>query len=304
MKRLAGVLIRLYPFNWRQRYGEEFEALLEDHPATLRTVFDLLKGALKMHLNVPAFSRLAAALSTAGLLAGLAVSFFCSPRYVSTAELSYRPAFLSRDFTPNLMEEFMRFKGSILSRTSLSMIIQDPRLNLYESERARLPLEDVIDKMRNEDIHIEIDPANSVPGQFLTFRIRFVSDDPVKARDTVQTLIVKFMDANLTQARAIQIAGSASTEDEVSRLEQRLAAIEKHLGIVSPAQPAAPPAPLVQRTGLNLDVIDPPTLPAKPVSPNRAVFMLGGLGAGFASALLIALFQRRLPAIPYPAQSV
>lgn len=32
MRRVVRFLVRLYPANWRERYGEEFEALLEDAP--------------------------------------------------------------------------------------------------------------------------------------------------------------------------------------------------------------------------------------------------------------------------------
>ena len=36
MKRVALLLIRLYPANWRARYGEEFKALLEESSAGFR----------------------------------------------------------------------------------------------------------------------------------------------------------------------------------------------------------------------------------------------------------------------------
>jgi hypothetical protein len=41
MRRLA----RLYPRPWRERYGAELEALLEQTPATAGAVLDLLRGA-------------------------------------------------------------------------------------------------------------------------------------------------------------------------------------------------------------------------------------------------------------------
>jgi|GEM_PF-7051493 len=46
MKRLIG----LYPKIWRQRYGEEFEAILESQTLTLALLLDLLRGALDAHL--------------------------------------------------------------------------------------------------------------------------------------------------------------------------------------------------------------------------------------------------------------
>ncbi len=42
-------LIRLYPQAWRKRYGEEFAALLEQHPFTWCDAIDLLWNALDAH---------------------------------------------------------------------------------------------------------------------------------------------------------------------------------------------------------------------------------------------------------------
>jgi hypothetical protein len=51
MKRLAQCLARLYPRRWRARYGQEFDALLEDAKLTWHDVFSVLTGALQMHLK-------------------------------------------------------------------------------------------------------------------------------------------------------------------------------------------------------------------------------------------------------------
>jgi hypothetical protein len=42
--------LRLYPVAWRERYGEEFAALLEDQPLTPRVALDVLLGALDARL--------------------------------------------------------------------------------------------------------------------------------------------------------------------------------------------------------------------------------------------------------------
>lgn len=44
-------LIVLYPTVWRRRYGDEFGALLEQTPLTLRTLFDVAVAAVDAHLN-------------------------------------------------------------------------------------------------------------------------------------------------------------------------------------------------------------------------------------------------------------
>jgi hypothetical protein len=85
VKGVAQLLIRLYPAGWRARYGEEFEALLEDSSAGWPAVLDLLKGAIKMQFSVPSFPKLALMLSITGLLIGLVVSSLLKPIYVSEA---------------------------------------------------------------------------------------------------------------------------------------------------------------------------------------------------------------------------
>ena len=46
-------LLRLYPTTWRERYADEFEALLEQCQPTPLVVFDVVRGALdaRLHLN-------------------------------------------------------------------------------------------------------------------------------------------------------------------------------------------------------------------------------------------------------------
>ena len=44
--RLASRLIRLFPPAWRARYGEEFQALLESHPSTVRAVCNVIVCAV------------------------------------------------------------------------------------------------------------------------------------------------------------------------------------------------------------------------------------------------------------------
>jgi len=44
-------LLHLYPQSWRERYADEFTALLEDCALTPYTVFDVLLGALDAHID-------------------------------------------------------------------------------------------------------------------------------------------------------------------------------------------------------------------------------------------------------------
>lgn len=48
-------ILRLYPRDWRERYGDELAALLEEHPASPLDQLDLIRGALdaRLHPQVP-----------------------------------------------------------------------------------------------------------------------------------------------------------------------------------------------------------------------------------------------------------
>lgn len=48
--RLARLLVRLYPRDWRERYGVEFEALLQAGHGDLRTAANVLSSALCAHI--------------------------------------------------------------------------------------------------------------------------------------------------------------------------------------------------------------------------------------------------------------
>jgi hypothetical protein len=294
MKAAAQFLIQLYPADWRARYGEEFQALLEDSAPSFSAVLDLMKGAMKMHLTVPSFPKLALLLSVAGMLAGWGISFLVTPSYISQATLLFaqRPGSAPAD----LREDIGVMQQQVLSRTSLSTVITDPRLNLYQRERSREPLEDVIETMRNRDIQI------TLAGTGAAFTISFTASDPAKAHNTVQTLIREFLKANLARQRVPVYVKHQRSYDQIDRMEARIAVLEKRLGL-----PPAPPEPLDELVpasdGINLDVLDPPSLPINPVRPNRYIFASFGFGAGFIAALIVAIFRRPVrPAIPFPAQ--
>jgi hypothetical protein len=299
MKRPMKFLMRLYPKGWRARYGEEFEALIEDAPLTWSGVFDLLKGAIRMQLSIPNFPRLALILSVAGLALGFGASFLVTPVFVSTSEM----AFLTPQVNPvsgphrNLADLFLQLQNEILSRTSLSAVIQDPRLDLYKAQRVNTPLEDVIERMRH-DVRIQaIEKPGMSGNEWLGFEVRFRYSDPRKTQAVVQTLITKFQETNLYMQREQNRAGSAEQRDEMAVLETRIAALEQRLGIARPRAdetfPYGNPGQWRSAGAIRIETIDPPSLPELPVAPNRAIFAVDGFGAGLVLAILLAVFRRR-----------
>jgi uncharacterized protein involved in exopolysaccharide biosynthesis len=190
MKRAMKLLARFYPSGWRKRYGAEFDALLDDTTPSAHHTFDVLRGALKMQMIIWSFGRITFACSLTGMLVAAALSFALPSHYLSQATLTVTPADEStRGLANNAME------GSIFNRQVLASLIQDH--NLYPRERARMPLDDVIDKMKRSIQAISVLPASPENRGTLTFAIQFDYPDPHVAQRIDEELLTRLIEANL-----------------------------------------------------------------------------------------------------------
>jgi succinoglycan biosynthesis transport protein ExoP len=171
----------------------------------------------------------------AGIVISTVVAFALPNVYISQAEMQITPKQISDNIVKTtvnqqLTERIMQMENEILSRTSLSTIIQDPRFNLYTSDRASKPLEDVIEQMRTRDIHITID---SLPGdgarRASAFKISFSYPDRLKAQQIVQTLITKFSDSNQVTQAAQQKGQNNYVHDELSEAKAKLDQLTEQL---------------------------------------------------------------------------
>jgi hypothetical protein len=91
MRRLSHFLVCLYPRSWRERYGEEFSALIEDVRPTWQTVANVMKGALEMQTQTWRFGQI---LLTAGILGALTmvIAHFAIPDRAEAAITVSGPA--------------------------------------------------------------------------------------------------------------------------------------------------------------------------------------------------------------------
>ncbi len=148
MKRILKFLARLYPLTWRNRYGDEYEALLEEAKPRAGDVFDVFWGAFKMHMKTWRMSRITIVCSLAGMLAAVAMSFTRPPLYRSRTLISAGTG------DPQVIRnEIVERTRLLWDRPFLVEIIQ--KENLYPSERARMPLNDVVDLMK-KNIEISV----------------------------------------------------------------------------------------------------------------------------------------------------
>jgi LPS O-antigen subunit length determinant protein (WzzB/FepE family) len=126
----------------------------------------------------------------AGALAAGVLAFRTPDRYVSTAVVRITPADADRQ---RALDRLAELQQEVLSRTSLARIIQQPALNLYPENRKKIPLEDVVEKMRKA-LRFQVAPARN--GGVPAFVISFEYPDKFKAQAVVRELVASFFRQN------------------------------------------------------------------------------------------------------------
>jgi hypothetical protein len=185
MRLLIRCAARLYPGAWRARYGAELDALLEDTHAGWSEFADICKGAIKMQILSGSAWRFATVCGLAGLVVAGVIALRLPSQYQSMAVMRMAPGDIGES-----VENLNRAEQDILSRRSLAAVIQ--KYDLYPEERKRVPLEDIVEGMRNQYIQIRMAriPGSNAPAS--GFSIAFDYDDPARAQAVTTDLTDRF----------------------------------------------------------------------------------------------------------------
>lgn len=185
---------KLYPRPWRERYGPEFDALMEDVEPDWCELVNVLGGALKMQMRTEtAYLKLAAVMAGIGGIVALGVSLRIPERYTSSAVLQVT----TQGSNEPDKDRIEVIEQEILSRSSLAEMIQRPSFDLYRGERTRVPMEDVIQQMRRD---IQMVQTGGV------VNIAFTYPDREVARRVVGELAAKLTETNQSVNRNRQWA--------------------------------------------------------------------------------------------------
>ena len=255
-------LVKLYPRQWRERYGEEFAGLLEDVKPGFGGVADVIWEAGKMRIASIDVRKLAG-FAFAGLVVSAVVAYRTPEKFASSAVVRLTA---SAEAEPEVVRaEAMRLQREVLSRTSLSNLVQQPELDLYRSERRRKPLEDVIEQMKKEDLGIRM--LAPKPGSTETvLALTYFGPDPARTRLLVEKLVRRLVDdhQNTQRMTAVGLA-----EHTITDAEAKMAGL-----------------------GSRIDVLDPPSLDKNPVYPNRMMMLFTGVVAGIGGFFVFAGMRR------------
>ena len=271
MRRWIRIAAALYPRNWREQYGPEFAALLDDVKPGWRVFANVIGGAIRMQLTTGNWLKLAGAMAMAGAAVALGVSFTATPQFVASATVGIvpqpdpvRPVASPQALAERAAADFVHMKANVLSRQSLATIITG--LGLYREERKKVPIQDVEDQMRR-DIRIEARPSTDHGQDSTIFSVSFSYPDRAKAEKAVRALVAEFSRQNESE--------NWDRAFTYQHLWRDLSAAQ-HLK-------AVPPPPL----GDKVEVLDQ-SPPKESAGPNRTLFLIYGLGAGLLLGLLVS----------------
>ncbi len=203
--------LQLYPARWRERYAREFAALLEDVEPGWSDWWDVARGGLKMRMTWN-FGTVMAVCGVLGAAVAGGFAMRTPDRYVSTAVLRMEAGELTDEESGR---QLGTIESVILSRTSLATIII--REDLFRRERASIPLEDVVQGMRDRNIRIHPVMGEPKPGA-RAFAISFEYTDRAKAQRVTRDLVNLFLQTRPAGGRAVamEVLDSASAPQSPS----------------------------------------------------------------------------------------
>ena len=179
---------KLYPKAWRERYGRELDALLEDAGPVPGDLFNVVAEALKMQLTNWKAWRQVALIIFAGAFAALLVSYQIPDQWRSGVVLRLKPngpAGLSPLDASRALESV---RDKTLSRVSLVKLVRE--YGLYPDVTQKQTLEDAVDRMQR-DVRFSFLAGPSRPDASLAslaFKMDFTYRDRLLAKRVVANL--------------------------------------------------------------------------------------------------------------------
>jgi polysaccharide biosynthesis transport protein len=171
----------------------------------------------------------------AGLVIATVVAFLWPDTYISTAVMRITPQQVSDKLVPTMVtsqmaDRLQQLQTEILSRTSLAELIQKPSLDLYKRDRNRLPMEDIVQDMKNR--YIKITPISDASGArrySSAFAISFAYIDRYKAQAVVRELVTKFTETNVTVQRNQASLTTNFLNDELKAAKERMDKLDEDI---------------------------------------------------------------------------
>ena len=171
----------------------------------------------------------------AALVVSVVVAFLWPDTYISTAIIRVVPPqvpeiYVPSNITTDMQSRVNSMEKTILSRATLTNLITTQ--GLYPKERARKPLDDVIEDMRSHDIRIsnvQLLSTTNAKQNYPAFSVSFSYNNRFTAQKVATDLVARFLEENQRQVTTQTGATTAFITDRHTEAKQKLDEIESRL---------------------------------------------------------------------------
>src|SRR5689334_4603464 len=159
------------------------------------------------------------------IVGGVMYAFSLPEQWMSAALIQVVPQQVPQEYvrstvTMKIEDRLDSIKQLILSRTKLEAIIQE--FNLYPDERRGGLMEEVVDRMRNNDISMAVAKGDA-------FRISFINSDPKLAMRVTERITSLFIAENLRDREVVAERSSQFLESQLNEVRTQMENTEKKL---------------------------------------------------------------------------
>jgi polysaccharide chain length determinant protein (PEP-CTERM system associated) len=168
------------------------------------------------------------------LVVSVVVAFLWPDTYVSTARIKVLPPQIPESLVPvtfqmDMVQRIQQMRQNIVSNANLTNLINTHQL--YPRERRRLPMQDVIELMRDKGVSVVILNNTGLPGpqRTVAFQVSFSYENRYLAQKVCSDLVSKFIDENVRERSSIAGQTKDFVDDQWQTRKRELENVEEQM---------------------------------------------------------------------------
>jgi uncharacterized protein involved in exopolysaccharide biosynthesis len=173
------------------------------------------------------------------LVASVVIAYLWPDTYVSVATIRVAPPQVPETFVPaNTTQDIQGRVNAlvqlILDRATLTNIINTH--GLYKKKLARMPMDDVIEEMKLNDVQVaavrqSLNAGQRDAEQYPTFEIRFAYSERFTAQKVTTDLVARFLEENVREVSQQAVSTTQFLEDRWEESKKKLNELEQKLSV-------------------------------------------------------------------------
>jgi len=173
------------------------------------------------------------------LVVSVVVAFLWPDTYISVATIRVAPPQVPESFVPANTSQDIQGRVNalvqlILNRATLTNIINTH--GLYKRKLARMPLDDVIEDMKLNDIQVlpvrqSLNAGQRETQQYPAFEIRFSYSERFTAQKVATDLVARFLEENVREVSQQTVSTTEFLEDRWEESKKKLDELEQRLSV-------------------------------------------------------------------------